>query len=69
MILTTRTSLPWTKHYLSDQLKAACQAAGIMELHFHDLHGTAVTLLAEAGCSVPEIAAITGHSSSRLTPF
>jgi hypothetical protein len=29
---------------------------------FHDLRGTAVTRLAIVGCSVPEIATITGHS-------
>jgi integrase len=28
----------------------------------HDLRGTAVTRLAVAGCTVPEIATITGHS-------
>lgn len=32
------------------------------ELHFHDIRGTAVTMRAEAGCTVPEIATITGHS-------
>jgi integrase len=32
------------------------------DLHFHDLRGTAVTRLALSGCTVPEIAAITGHS-------
>jgi integrase len=32
------------------------------DLHFHDLRGTAVTRLALAGCTVPQIAAITGHS-------
>jgi integrase len=31
-------------------------------LHFHDLRGTAVTLLAEAGASGPQIVAITGHT-------
>jgi integrase len=31
-------------------------------LHFHDLRGTAVTRLALSGCTVPQIAAITGHS-------
>ena len=35
---------------------------GDADLHFHDLRGTAVTRLALAGCSVPQIAAITGHS-------
>jgi integrase len=29
---------------------------------FHDLRGTAVTRLALAGCTEPEIATITGHS-------
>jgi integrase len=32
------------------------------DLHFHDLRGTAVTRLALAGCTVPQIVAITGHS-------
>lgn len=32
------------------------------DLTFHDLRGTAVTRLAKAGCTVPEIATITGHS-------
>ncbi|QUS39048.1 integrase [Tardiphaga alba] len=32
------------------------------DLHFHDLRGTAITRLAIAGCTVPQIAAITGHS-------
>jgi integrase len=40
----------------------ACRKAKITGLTFHDLRGTAVTRLAEAGCSHAEIAAITGHS-------
>jgi hypothetical protein len=40
----------------------ACEAAGITDLYFHDLRGTAVTMLAEAGCTIPEIAAVTGRS-------
>ncbi len=32
------------------------------ELHFHDLRGTAVTKLADAGATNSEIAAVTGHS-------
>jgi hypothetical protein len=31
-------------------------------LHFHDLRGTTVTLLSEAGCTPQQIASITGHS-------
>jgi integrase len=36
--------------------------AKLGDLHFHDLRGTAVIRLAIAGCTVPEIASITGHS-------
>jgi integrase len=36
-------------------------------LHFNDLRGTAVTLLAEAGATVPQIAAITGHTLESVT--
>lgn len=32
------------------------------QLHYNDLRGTAVTMLAEAGATVPEIASITGHT-------
>ena len=42
--------------------KSACDAAGISGLTFHDLRGTAVTMSAGAGRTVPEIAAITGQS-------
>jgi hypothetical protein len=36
-------------------------------LHFNDLRGTAVTLLAEAGCTIPEIVSITGHTLASAT--
>lgn len=36
-------------------------------LRFNDLRGTAVTLLAEAGCEVPQIASITGHTLQSAT--
>ena len=32
------------------------------DLHWHDLRGTLVSKLAEAGCTEIQIAAITGHS-------
>ena len=31
-------------------------------LHFNDLRGTAVTLLTEAGCTIPQVCSITGHT-------
>ena len=36
--------------------------AGLSDLHFHDLRGTAITMLSEAKCTPQQIAAITGHS-------
>jgi hypothetical protein len=39
-----------------------CKKAGITGLHFHDIRGTTVTMLAEAGCTLPEIVSITGHT-------
>ena len=39
----------------------------IGDLHFHDLRGTAITMLTEAGAAVPEIAAVTGHSLSNAS--
>lgn len=62
LILTTATGRAWTKRYFAECWQEASDAAGIMDLHFHDLRGTAITMLAEAGATVPEIAAVTGHS-------
>jgi hypothetical protein len=47
--------------------RMARRPAGIDGLHFHDLRGTAITMLTEAGCTIPEIAAITGHSLKHVT--
>jgi integrase len=60
-ILTMPSGRPWTAYNFRHRWAAAAKAAGIKGLHFHDLRGTATTLLAEAGATVPEIAAITGH--------
>ncbi|WP_249729555.1 MULTISPECIES: tyrosine-type recombinase/integrase [unclassified Chelatococcus] len=62
VILTTKTDQAWKKRYFSSQWDETVKAAGIKDLHFHDVRGTTVTMLAEAGCSVPEIASITGHT-------
>jgi integrase len=67
LIFTTATGRAWQKRYLAHHFEAARAKATealpeVSELHFHDTRGTAITMLAEAGASVPEIAAITGHS-------
>jgi integrase len=54
----------WTGDGFRISWGKAVERAGLgdEDLHFHDLRGTAVTRLALAGCAVPEIASITGHS-------
>jgi integrase len=61
-ILRTESGSQWTESGFRASWRKACIKVGIVGLSFHDLRGTAVTRLAEAGCSVPEIATITGHS-------
>jgi hypothetical protein len=43
-------------------LLSSCAKAGIAEVTFNDLRGTAVTRLALVECTEAEIATITGHS-------
>ena len=62
-ILCTSRGRPWTEDGFQTSWGKAYKRAGLAPgLHFHDLRGTAVTRLALAGCTVPQIAAITGHS-------
>lgn len=46
---------------LSHAFGAAAKAAGLEDLHFHDLRHEATSRLFEAGLALPEVAAITGH--------
>lgn len=73
LILSTKTGRSFKKRYFSQCWDEAMRKAGIetvqlpgfdepVRIHFHDLRGTTVTLLSEAGCSVQQIATITGHS-------
>ncbi|GLO68780.1 hypothetical protein MACH17_02970 [Phaeobacter inhibens] len=61
-ILTTSKGTSWTSHGFGATWRKTLAKAKISGLTFHDLRGTAVTRLAMAGCEVPEIATITGHS-------
>jgi integrase len=72
-VLSTICS-PWADHThqrawptvgaqrIEEGLGATTAKAGIIDLHFHDLRGTAVTRLSEADCTPQEIARFTGHS-------
>jgi integrase len=62
MILTNSLGRPWTSDGFRTSWGKACDRAGIIDLTFHDLRGTAVVRLAIAGATVPQIATFTGHS-------
>jgi integrase len=66
-ILTGRRGRPWTEDGFRTEWRKIAVAAGIQgRLTFHDLRGTAITRLAEAGCAVPEIATVSGHSVTEV---
>lgn len=62
LILTNQRGQPWTSDGFRTSWRKLCARAGVIGLTFHDLRGSAVTRLAMAGASVPEIAGVTGHS-------
>jgi len=73
IILTTKTGQSFKKRYFARLWDEAMKAAALqrvklpgldqlVDLHFHDLRGTSVTLLSEAGCTPQQVASITGHS-------
>ena len=78
LVLTTKTGRALQKRYFARLWEEATAAAGLsrislpgldksVALHFHDLRGTAVTMLSEAGCNPQQIATITGHSLKTVT--
>ena len=62
IILTSTDNKPWTPDGFRSSWRKACATAGVIGVTYHDLRGTAVTRLAIAQCTEPEIASITGHS-------
>jgi len=63
-ILTAPNGKPWRTEpkptHFQHHWRKATLAAGLDGLHFHDLRGTTCTLLAEAGATPSEIAAMLG---------
>lgn len=62
IIVTNSFGRPWTSDGFRTSWGKLLAKASIDNLTFHDLRGTAVTRLAIAGATVPEIASVTGHS-------
>lgn len=57
---------PLTYMVVNNCFVAACERAGIIDLHFHDLQHTATTRLAEKLPNGIELAAVTGHRTSQM---
>lgn len=62
IILLNSDGRPWTQDGFRASWGKACDKAGVVDVTFNDLRGTAVTRLALVECTEPEIATITGHS-------
>ncbi len=63
IILTTTTGKPFTSSNFRHHFGKAMKTAGLEGLTYHGLRYTAAARLAEAGCSLKQIASVTGHKS------
>ena len=66
LIATTRTGRPWNTNLLHTKSMRIRRKLGLEKYQLRDLRRTAAVNLAEAGATLPEIAAVTGHSLSTL---
>lgn len=56
---------PLSTEFVSDSFTAACRAAEVEGLHFHDLRHEATSRLFEAGMPIEQVAIVTGHADGR----
>ncbi len=64
MVLTSRSGLAFHSRVFSRDFRSARIAAGLPDGYsYHGLRHTAASVLAEVGCTAPEIMSITGHKS------
>jgi integrase len=62
-LLTTQTGKPFSAAGFGNWFRDRCNEAGLARCSAHGLRKAAARRLAEAGCTMHEIAAITGHAS------
>ena len=66
IVIAETTGQPYREDHFRHEFARIRSLAGLpVSLRFMDLRRTAVIRLAEAGCSIPEIAAVTGHTIDR----
>jgi integrase len=61
--LTTAAGSPYTANGFGNLFRKWCTEAGLPQCSAHGLRKAQARRLAEAGCSAPQIAAITGHKT------
>lgn len=66
MLVPSPTGLAWTRRNFSRAWDQARKRAGLPPLQRRDLRRTAVVNLALAGCTITDIASITGHSTTSI---
>jgi integrase len=69
-VLTTDTGAPWSASNIKlrmRSLKARAFPAGDPGRTFHDIRGTAISRLYDAGCTDAEVASVDGHQIGRGT--
>jgi len=62
-LLTTQTGKPFSAAGFGNWFRDRCNEAGLPRCSAHGLRKAAARRLAEAGCTMHEIASITGHAS------
>jgi len=65
ILVCERTGRAYTADFFSREIREVADEAGLIGHWFHDLRRTAVVNLARAGATVPEITAVTGHSTDQ----
>jgi integrase len=66
IVIAEATGQPYKEDHFRHEFARIRELAGLPNaLRFMDLRRTAVVRLGEAGCSIPEIAAVTGHTIDR----
>ncbi len=61
VIVADERGRPWHADHFRHTVRRIMRKAGVEGVRFSDLRRTAVVRLAEAGCTVPEVASISGH--------
>lgn len=67
LVFVTVTGLPWQGSNLMPHFRAALSRLGLPPVTIHSLRHSAATVLIAEGYPIAKVAAILGHSSSRVT--